>query len=265
MPKKSRGKAVVKDDSTPASDAAAIAALARRMHLRRELTGIALLLAAVFIAGALLAPGAAAGRSCTTAGGIFGPVGACLRSSVLLTLGVLSAVIVPFIPAVHALRLLGRIEESEDRRWLFFTIGLAAIVPLAAALTRGAAIDASQVDPYAGLIGSFVAFYLAKALGLGGAWVVVALALSALMAGTLAWNPIRVLIGGSAARASAAQLMGVDAAGNATGAAAGDAAATPRTPPQSPRAPRPAPPPTASPAPSASSPTPGRCPRSTLA
>jgi S-DNA-T family DNA segregation ATPase FtsK/SpoIIIE len=122
---------------------------------------------------------------------------------VLIALGALSAIIVPFIPAVHALRLLGRIEESEDRRWLFFTVGLAAIVPLAAALAQGATLDASHVDPYAGLIGSFVAFYLVKALGLGGAWVVVALAISALMAGTLAWNPIRMLIGGSARRAKA--------------------------------------------------------------
>src|ERR1035437_1051159 len=213
MSKKPRGKVVVKTGTPAAPDHRAIAAQAKRSHLRRELGGIALLLASVFVAGSLLAGGAVAGQSCSSAGGIFGPVGACLRSSVLLTLGALSAIIVPFIPAVHALRLLGRIEESEDRRWLFFTIGLAAIVPLAAALARGATIDAAQVDPYAGLIGSFVAFYLAKALGLGGAWVVVALALSALTAGTLAWNPIRVLIGGSAARVNASQSAGADAAG----------------------------------------------------
>ncbi len=204
MPKKPRGKAVVQDDPDSAPDHASIATQARRSHLKRELGGIALLLGAVFIAGSLLAGGAANGQSCAAGGGIFGPVGACLRSSILLSLGALAAVIVPFIPAVHALRLLGRIEESEDRRWLFFTVGLAAIVPLAAALTRGATIDAAQIDPYAGLIGSFVAYYLAKVFGLGGAWVVIALALSALMAGTLAWNPIRMLIGGSAKRNAAA-------------------------------------------------------------
>ncbi len=203
MPNKPRGKVVDKTETPTAPTAEQIATQARRSHLKRELGGIALLLAAVFIAGSLLAGGAAAGQSCSTAGRIFGPVGSCLRASILLTLGALSAIIVPFIPAVHALRLLGRIEESEDRRWLFFTVGLAAIVPLAAALARGAGIDAAQIDPYAGLVGSFVAFYLAKAFGLGGAWVVVALALSALMAGTLAWNPIRMLIGGSAKRAVA--------------------------------------------------------------
>ncbi len=213
MPKKPRGKVVVKNEIPDAPTPDQIATLARRIHLRRELGGIALMLGAVFIAGSLLAGGARDGGSCSTAGSIFGPVGSCLRSSILLTLGALSAIIVPFIPAVHALRLLGRIEESEDRRWLFFTVGLAAIIPLAAALARGATIDAAQVDPYAGLIGSFVAFYLVKALGLGGAWVVIALALCALMAGTLAWNPIRVLIGGSAKRkAGEAAAMSTDPA-----------------------------------------------------
>ena len=206
MPKKPRGKVVVKDDPATEATPEQIAVLARRIHLRRELGGIALMLAAVFIAGSLLAGGAQNGQRCATAGSIFGPVGSCLRSGILLTLGALSAIIVPFIPGVHALRLLGRIEESEDRRWLFFTVGLAAIIPLAAALARGAQIDASQVDPYAGLIGSFVAFYLVKALGLGGAWVIIALALCALMAGTLAWNPIRMLIGGSAKRKAIASL-----------------------------------------------------------
>ena len=204
MTKKLRAKAAPEEPAT-APDPAAIAAAAKRSHLKRELGGIALMLGAVFIAGSLLAGGAAAGQSCTAGGGIFGPVGSCLRSTILLSLGALSAIIVPFIPAVHALRLLGRIEESEDRRWLFFTIGLAAIVPLGAALAQGAALDPSNVDPYAGLIGSFVAFYLVKACGLGGAWVIVALAVSALMAGTLAWNPIRMLIGGSAKRAVAGE------------------------------------------------------------
>ncbi len=201
MSKKPRGKVVAKHAPKPAPDPIAIATQARRAHLRRELGGIALLLASVFIAGSLLAGGAANNASCTAAGSIFGPIGACLRSSILLTLGVLSAIIVPFIPAVHGLRLLGRIEENEDRRWLFFTIGVAAIVPIAAALARGASIYNPHVDLYAGLVGSFVAFYLAKAIGLGGAWVIVALALSTLMAGTLAWNPIRMLIGGTANRA----------------------------------------------------------------
>ena len=225
MTRKSRGTGR-KDSATAKSapDADEAVALMRRAHLKREIGGIALLLAAVFIAGSLLAGGAAAGRSCTTAGGIFGPVGACLHSSVLVLFGGLTAAIVPIIPAVHALRLLGRIEESEDRRWLFFTIGLAAVVPVATALARGVGADAGQMDMLAGLTGSFVAFYLAKALGVGGAWVVVLLGLSALMAGTLAWNPIRMLIGGSARRVAGASVQG-----SSIGAAPGspDSSATP--------------------------------------
>jgi len=116
MPKKPRGKAVAKTGPPTAPTPEATAAHARRIHLRRELTGIALLLGSVFIAGALLVPGAAAGRSCTSAGGIFGPVGACLRSSVLLTLGVLSAVIVPFIPAVHSPPRSRAVRRSMPRR-----------------------------------------------------------------------------------------------------------------------------------------------------
>ncbi|HEY2849627.1 MAG TPA: DNA translocase FtsK 4TM domain-containing protein [Gemmatimonadaceae bacterium] len=207
MPKKTRGNAVPAAEPEAEPSPEAIVADARRSHLKRELAGIALMLGAVFIAGALLAGGAADGQSCTTAGRIFGPVGSCLRSGILITLGALSAVVVPFIPAVHALRLLGRIPESEDRRLLFFTIGLAALIPLAAALAQGATLDASAVDPYAGLVGSFVAFYLVKAFGLGGAWVIIALGVSALMAGTLAWNPLRMLIGGSAKRAVAAEAL----------------------------------------------------------
>ena len=43
------------DESADPADAAAIAKAARREHLKREIGGIALLLGAVFIAGALLA------------------------------------------------------------------------------------------------------------------------------------------------------------------------------------------------------------------
>ena len=219
-PKPSRRKRADEGSDTGAASAptsADVLQLARRTHLKREIGGIALLLAAVFIAGSLLAGGASDGQSCSDAATIFGPVGACLRSSILLTLGALCAVIVPFIPAVHALRLLGRIEESDDTRWLFFTIGLAAIVPVAAALARGATVDASNVDPYAGLVGSFVAFYLVKAIGLGGAWVGVAILSCALMAGTLAWNPLRLVIGGGkkGVRADAADAAGAAGAAGA--------------------------------------------------
>ncbi|HEY5491963.1 MAG TPA: DNA translocase FtsK 4TM domain-containing protein [Gemmatimonadaceae bacterium] len=182
---------------------AAIAKAARRAHLKREIGGIALLLGAVFVAGALVAQPAYSSQSCVDSGSVFGPVGACLRWGVLTLVGALSAIIVPLIPAVHALRLLGRIRDTDDRRWLTFTIGLAAVVPVVAALVRGQLV-AAEVDPLAGLWGSFAAFYLVKAIGSGGAWVVVALALSALSAVALNWNPIRAVLGSAGPRESAA-------------------------------------------------------------
>ena len=105
--------------------------LARRTHLKREIGGIALLLAAVFIAGSLLAGGASDGQSCSDAATIFGPVGACLRSSILLTLGALCAVIVPFIPAVHALRLLGRPAIEQVAQHAGVAVGDARVVEVA--------------------------------------------------------------------------------------------------------------------------------------
>src|SRR5512140_3275452 len=176
-PRARRGGAVTEDDigepvqgrrrRAPKVDDAAmtpeqLAKAARRAHLKREIGGIALLLGAVFIAGALVAEPAYTSRSCSDAGSIFGPVGACLRWSVLTLVGALSAVFVPLIPAVHALRLLGRIRDTDDRRWLAFTIGLAVSVPVIAALARGQPASA-DVDPLAGLWGSFAAYYLVKA------------------------------------------------------------------------------------------------------
>ena len=175
----------------------------RRARLKSEVVGIAFLLGALFIAGSLLAGGAVDGQSCGNTTSIFGPVGSCVRRTLLIVLGAIAAGIVPLIPAVHALKLLGRIPASEDKRWLFFTIGLTAIVPVTAALARagysGANFDASQLDPIAGFTGSIVAYYMVKAIGMGGAWVIVALGLSGLMAATLAWNPIRLLLGNRSA------------------------------------------------------------------
>jgi S-DNA-T family DNA segregation ATPase FtsK/SpoIIIE len=197
MPKKPRKPAP--EPAPVALTPEQVAKLERRARLKGEVKGIALLLGALFIAGSLLAGGAEDGQSCTNTTSIFGPVGSCMRGGILIVLGALAAGIVPMIPAVHALKLLGRIPASEDRRWLFFTIGLAALIPVVTAVAQGAVLDASNIDPLAGFVGTFVAYYLAKAIGLGGAWVVVALGLTGLMAATLAWNPIRLLIGNRSA------------------------------------------------------------------
>ena len=97
LPRRKRGKNDAAE-LTPDQLARAV----RREHLKREVGGIALMLGAVFIAGALLARPAFTSDSCVDAGSIFGPVGACLRWSVLTLVGALSAAIVPLIPAVFA-------------------------------------------------------------------------------------------------------------------------------------------------------------------
>ena len=73
-------------------------------------------------------------------------------------------------------------------------LGLVAIVPVAAGLARLGSIPAGTADTLAGLWGSFAAFYVAEALGRGGAWFMIVLATSVLTAVTLGWNPIRLLV-----------------------------------------------------------------------
>ena len=162
--------------------------------LKREITGIALLLFALFLAGALLVPpGTAVYQSCTEAHGIFGPVGACLRSWSRDLIGIPAALLLPLIPAVHALRLFGRMESETDRSWFVFLVGVVLILPAALGLARD--IPAGELDAAAGLWGGFVSTYAAKAFGTVGAWLMIALAGSALAAATLRWNPIRALVG----------------------------------------------------------------------
>ncbi|HRN53722.1 MAG TPA: DNA translocase FtsK 4TM domain-containing protein [Gemmatimonadaceae bacterium] len=176
---------------SPASDAPK----AEPSRAKREVLGITLLLGSLFIAGALIfghTPPAA--ESCADAGGAFGPVGGCIRWSVLGLVGAIAAAVVPLIPAVHGLRLLGRLEESEDQRFLFFTVGLAAIIPIAAGLARLGTLPPGAPDVLAGLWGSIAAYYLTEVIGFAGAWIVVAIGFSALAAVTLGWNPVRALL-----------------------------------------------------------------------
>src|SRR5687768_8986454 len=143
--------------------------------LRRELLGIALLLLAVFAAGALALPADAAG-ACSDAGGRFGPVGSCLRRYALGAIGGPAAALIPLIAAIHALRLFGRMNAATDRSWVVFLGGAAVIVPVAIALAR-VGLDLvplvpAEMDQWTGVWGSFAAYYLTRAFGTAGAWIV---------------------------------------------------------------------------------------------
>ncbi|HET7623492.1 MAG TPA: DNA translocase FtsK 4TM domain-containing protein [Gemmatimonadaceae bacterium] len=162
-----------------------------RAQLRRELTGVALLLFAIFLAVAVVGGHASLSGSCTRASSPMGPAGACVRAGLVALVGAPAAFLIPLIPAVHALRLFGRMRSDTDRSWLFFLIGVVLLLPVAIALT----IDAGRETTHAaGVWGGFVAYYLEAGLHWG-AWLAVALAFSALTILTLAWNPIRVVVG----------------------------------------------------------------------
>ncbi|MBC7672653.1 MAG: DNA translocase FtsK 4TM domain-containing protein, partial [Polaromonas sp.] len=162
--------------------------------LRRELAGIALLLFAVFLAGALAAYGLAELRTGISVRANVGWLGYWLARPLIALVGWPAAVLMPSVPAVHALRLFGRLESDTDRSWMIFLAGIVALLPIAVALAIGTP-PAGEISGAAGLWGGFVAFYWRQFLGGFGAWVVVALAVSALAAATLRWNPVRMLVG----------------------------------------------------------------------
>ncbi|MCC6931127.1 MAG: DNA translocase FtsK 4TM domain-containing protein [Gemmatimonadaceae bacterium] len=176
-------------------------------NLRREVTGIALIALALFMGGALALQPLPLDTACTSARGIFGPVGGCLKGALLFVLGAPAATILAFIPLVHGLRLLDRMRWETDRRWLLFLAGLVVILPIVVGLATG---TERHTDGPAGMWGGFVAFYLRRALGMGGAWLAVFVLASALTAWTLRWNPLttrvalpRVAAGGTSPEALA--------------------------------------------------------------
>lgn len=162
-------------------------------QLRREITGIALLLFAIFLAGALGILGLAQWRSGVNVRDNVGPVGYYLAYPLVWAVGWPAALLAPLAPAVHALRVFGRLESGTDRKWMVFFAGVVLLLPVGVALAlqppRGVLSSAS------GLWGGFVAYYWQSWFGGLGAWLVWVLGMSALTAATLAWNPIRALVG----------------------------------------------------------------------
>ncbi len=163
-----------------------------RPHLRRELVGILLVLAGAFVAGALAVQRIPDDGSCWAARGWFGPVGGCVKLSLRTLIGLPAAWLVPMAGLVHGFRLLGGLGSETDRSWMIFLAGMTALLPVGIGLAAGAVPDAVWV---AGLWGSFFAFYLRDFFGSVGAWILEILLVSMLMAWTLRWNPLRVLIG----------------------------------------------------------------------
>ena len=163
--------------------------------LRRELLGIALLLVAVFLLAVL---GAHAMHAMGLVGSVrrfVGGFGEFLGGPLVGFFGWIAVWMIPAAAIAHALRLFNRIGEQIDRSWLIFFGGMLFVVPVAAGLATGEHLGIAEYHPAAGFWGSFVASYWDAWFGGVGAWVMTLLVVSLLTAVTLAWNPVRVLIG----------------------------------------------------------------------
>src|SRR5450759_3222970 len=159
--------------------------------LAREIRGIVLLLFGIFLAGALAAEAYTQLHGNGNVKGNFGWIGALLASPIALFLGWPAAALLPVAPAAHALRLFGRLGERKDRSWMVFLLGMVFLLPIVFGLAQGGVREATAL---AGIWGAFAAFYVLQFAGAAGAWILVAIGLSVLMAATLSWNPIRVVV-----------------------------------------------------------------------
>ena len=158
--------------------------------VKREFSGVGLLLLALFLIGLLMTYAIGTDGGLREVRGAFGSIGAAIVAPLVTVFGWSGVVFLPILPAVHGLRLLGRLNRSEDRSWLWFTSGVMLLVPVAFALGLRVGRDTSLV---AGVWGGMVAFYLAKLIGYVGAWLAVVAGLSGLTIATLAWNPVLAL------------------------------------------------------------------------
>ena len=160
--------------------------------LRREVQAIALLLLAVFLAGALMLHGWSEMHGVPAAVGSFGSVGALAAQALITVFGWAGSSLLPVALAVHALRVFGRMSGGRDRSWLIFLLGMVIVLPFGVALATGATRESNV---FSGIIGGLLAFYTTLLTGPVGAWLIFVLVLSVLAAATLSWNPIRMLVG----------------------------------------------------------------------
>src|SRR3954470_14452098 len=174
-------------------DPVAAVKAAKRAELVRELKGIALILFGLFLAAALASVGFASLRDGFNANGAVGVIGNILVQPIVWLFGWPAAVLTPLVPIVHALRLFGRLDSDSDRSWMIFFAGIVLLLPIALGLSFSG--DLPYWEAITGVWGGVVTGLLTSGFGQFGAWVFWVAAMSLLMAVTLRWNPIRMLIG----------------------------------------------------------------------
>jgi DNA segregation ATPase FtsK/SpoIIIE, S-DNA-T family len=181
--------------------------------MRRELSGVALLFAAIFVAGSLLAGGHAAGVHCWTATGAFGPIGSCARSAILDLTGPVAAAIVPALVALYAAYLLRAIDRVTEITWRLIFAGFMLLTSVAGALARGAIPWAPSPHPRVDLLGGLPAWVLVHSIGTTGTWILLGLGFCALVAATIARNQILMLLRSARQLAANDDEAGSDPAG----------------------------------------------------
>ena len=162
--------------------------------VKREILGIVLLLFAVFLGGALISLALFQLRGGTSVEASVGFVGNMLAQPLVNFFGWPAAAMIPLVPAVHALRLFGRLESDTDRSWMIFFAGAVLLLPVGLSMSM-ARPELGTASVTAGVWGGMIEAWWTNWFGSFGAWVVLALTGSVLMAGTLAWNPLRMVIG----------------------------------------------------------------------
>jgi len=170
--------------------------------LRRELTAVGLSLLSAFLFGALIFQRVPDSGRCWDAAGVFGPVGTFAKCALVVSVGMPGAALIALACLVMALRMFGRLSaESDAPEWGLLFAGIVLLVPIAIGLATGA--SPSEPTSFTGLWGGFVAFYMRRAMGPAGAWILFVLGVSALTVATLRWNPIRMILGPSPRRQDA--------------------------------------------------------------
>lgn len=164
--------------------------------LKREIKGIALLLFGVFLAGALAWQGVADFRGVEDSGGAFGIIGRFAARPLATFFGWPSVWLIPMAVGAYALHFFGRFNDSRERAWLVLFAGLSLILPIVIGVILG---GERETVVWQGIWGGFLSYVVIKAVGTGGAWILLLLLVSVLTAATLAWNPIRMIVGGGAA------------------------------------------------------------------
>lgn len=206
---------------------------------KRELLGLALLALTTILALSLVPPSALAvivSRS-FPADNIMGVAGAYVARYGYRFLGA-GTPLLPLFPLIGGLASFGWIERARALRISALLLGLAVLLPTAAAVLSPTAGPALVPDRAAGWLGQVVGLPLVALLGVVGGGLVVFFAAFALPIATVGWNPARALAGGARRAVTALRPRGA-------GKAIGRGGAAPRLgagePPPSPAAPDPAP------------------------